>query len=209
MSTAIFKQRFKADQSASSPALHVRLWQGRATRFEVGLFNGAAIADITDIVSLNLRVKASQSDTGASLMSATVLAASLNVITVPQWTAGTHEAAVFTFTNAECNLAVAGVSQNYWLAVTALLTSGSIVPFGCGQLTVMRDNADAVGNPPENPDPALSLSDTDARYVRHDEAQELDEEAQLQALSNLGITITATRLTLPGGGFIFINKPNS
>lgn len=187
----IHTARIKADRAgrASIDNIAAGVWKGRAARLQVGLFESGAPASIGNIESVTLVVKASRESVDAALMSATVAAASLVQVTSAQWLAGTHQTAEFEFTNAETNLTVSGDKAEFWMAITAVLDSGDLVTYGHGKLVVYNDNADAVGDPPENPDPALTIVQGDARYVRG--------------------SVVGNKLVLSTGHFIYLNEPES
>lgn len=183
----------------SRSSLTVSFYRGMALTVEVAVFDAAAIASLAGVTSLTLMVKSSREATdAAALMSKAVT--SFESCTAPQWLAKTHQHAAFEFTAAECNLDLSGGSKaTFWLVFKALLSSGDEAILGTGLATCYEANATAAGDPPENPNPGISVSDADARFVRYDGAQTLTTEQATQALTNLGITLGATAITWPNG----------
>lgn len=62
----------------------------------------------------------------------------------------------------------------------------------------------------EAPDPAGDAAEAwlNARGVRFDRAQSLNGTQRNQALANLGMTVSADRITLPDGRYFFLNVPD-
>lgn len=150
-------QRIKADSTAAKDTaqLNATLWRGRAAVIQVGLFERGAAASLAGITSLTLLAKAARTAT-ATVISKTVLAAALTPCSTAQWTAGTHQHAAITLTAAEANVAMTAKSRVLHLVVKAQLSTGDEIIFGVGTLTVHDANAEPAGDPPENPEPAIS-----------------------------------------------------
>ena len=171
------------------PAVSLDLLRAMACRIQVAVFDAGGIASLSGVSSLTMLVKQDQTATDvAALMAATVAAADFETATVSGWVAGTAQQATFNFTAAETNLDLqGGARQRFWVVFKALLNSGSTVVLGSGWLMLHEANAGAVGNPPENPGPALDAAAADARFLRFDGEQVLTEGQQLQARANMGL----------------------
>lgn len=197
----------------SQAALTLDFYRAIPLSIEVAVFDAAGIASLTGVTSITLMVKATREGTdAAALMSKTV--SSFTSCTAPQWIAGTNEQAAFEFTAAECNLDLSGGSKAaFWLVFKGLLSTGDEVILGTGRATCYEANATAAGDPPENPNPAISLGDADARYVRYDGEQTLLSAQQLDVLTNLGLawlagaTLSTDRITLSNGKFLWLQVP--
>jgi len=150
----------------SQAALTLDFYRAIPLSIEVAVFDAAGIASLTGVTSLTLMVKATREGTdAAALMSQTV--SSFTSCTAPQWIAGTNEHAVFEFDSAECNLDLSGGAKAaFWLVFKALLSSGDEVILGTGRATCYEANAADAGDPPENPNPGISIASADARYLR-------------------------------------------
>lgn len=144
-----------------------KFWKGGALRLELGVFDGAAIYNVSGLTSITIRVRAGQQATG-HLMEKTVVAADFNLsLTTTQWDAGTHQHAVFSFTDTETNLDMDGHSQKeLWMVVSALTTGGERIIISAGPVTIIAPNWEV----PEDEDLAdtpaggISTAEADARY---------------------------------------------
>ena len=165
-------------------------WRGNATTFQFGFFDTAgALLDLTDVSSINLKIRASQTYGSTVLADKTVAAAALDLTTnSTTWGDGTKQHAEFAFTNAEMNLDPAGAKKAFWLVVTAAMADGSEVTMCAGSILFHEDNNAAADPPPENPGTAATIEETDARYVRYGAAQSLTSGQQDQAATNIGAT---------------------
>lgn len=206
------RQRLALSDVPTSVQLSLDAFRGLPFAVECALFESAAISTLTGITSITMLAKASREDTeSAALMASTVAAADFETCTLSQWVAGTSQHVTFEFTAAEANLDLSGSTKRVlWLVFKALLSSGDSVILGRGFLTLHEVNADATGTPPENPAPALSAAEADARFVRFDGTQTLETSEKLQALTNLGLawlagsTLANGKVTLSTGQTIFV-----
>lgn len=138
---------------------------GNATRFEFGFFDSENNpVDLSSVQSLNLKIQPSQTVRGV-LADKTVTALNTS-LTAQQWSLNTLSHIAFEFTNAEMNIFTEGARRVLWLVITAITTGGSEVTLAAGNFILHEDNNESVGTPPENPGPALSLEQGDARYLR-------------------------------------------
>jgi hypothetical protein len=209
------RQRLSLEDLPTHTQISLDAFRGIAFAVESALFSGSAISDLSGISSVTMLVKASREDTeSAALMASTVAAADFGNCTLTQWVAGTHQHVTFAFDAAEANLDLQGSTKRIlWLVFKALFSSGDSVILGRGFLTLHEANAEATGTPPENPAPALSAAEADARFVRFDGAQTLQSAERLQALTNLGLAWLAGaskaggKITLSDGSVIWIEAP--
>lgn len=144
-------------------------WKAGALRVEAAFFDRTTPLDLATVESITLRVRGSQTG-GEHLMESTVEAADLNLtLTADQWTAGTHQHAVFAFTESDTNLDVLAdrTSKELWLVLSALQTDGRRVILGAGPIVIHDANFDVADDidPPDPADPNLSLGEADARYA--------------------------------------------
>ncbi len=144
-------------------------WKAGALRIEAAIFDRSTPLDLSNITSITLRVRGSQTG-GAHLMESTVAAAALNLtLTAAQWDAGTHQHAVFTFTESDTNLDVLAnrTSKQLWLVLTALQNDGRRIILGAGPIILHDPNFDVADDisPPDPTDPNISLGEADARYA--------------------------------------------
>lgn len=143
-------------------------WKSGALLIEAAFFDRTTPLDLATVESITLRVRGSQTG-GEHLMESTVEAASLNLtLTTDQWNAGTHQHAVFAFTESDTNLDVLAdlTSKELWLVLSALQTDGRRVILGAGTIVIHDANFDVAADidPPDPSDPNLSLGEADSRY---------------------------------------------
>lgn len=133
-----------------------QLWRANPATVAVALFAGPALADVGDVVLVELLGRASQTDATALLYSSSDdIAADL---TLEQWTAGTGEHVLMHLSEAQTNLTTdARGRRSMWLAIRATYGSGAVQTIECGSLEIVSAN-DAPGPPPpENPGPAATV----------------------------------------------------
>jgi hypothetical protein len=139
-------------------------WQANATDIEIAVFNTDTIASVSDLTSINCKIQPSQIKE-LILADSTVASGSLDdTTTAATWTDGTQQHALFSFTNAEMNLAVPGSVQEFWLVFTGLTTAGSEVTLGAGKFFIHQDNNEAGDPPATNLGTAITIEEADARY---------------------------------------------
>ena len=174
MSTLTKKRvRIKLDQDLGIPFSisnvltgdSAETWQANATDIEIAVFNTDAIASVSDLTSINCKIQPSQIKE-LILADSTVASGSLDdTTTAATWTDGTQQHALFSFTNAEMNLAVPGSVQEFWLVFTGLTTAGSEVTLGAGKFFIHQDNNEAGDPPATNLGTAITIEEADARYA--------------------------------------------
>lgn len=137
------------------------IWAGGDTILHLGVFNGAATVDLTNVASIKAQVKTfiggKPSDPSiAVLFEDEVLAADIvSTITEADWTAESAQHATFNFTNAQTAISAA----TYWIFFTAILNDGKIIPLGGGPFKIVEDGVGATTVTEDTP--AIVLSDGD------------------------------------------------
>lgn len=169
------KVRFSADYRATFGSATLRdqftaqgieTVRGNATRFEIAFYEGDAIADLSEVESLNLKIQPSQTVDGV-LADQTLELADLDLtVDAESWADGTKQHAVFEFTSAEMNISPGGASRVLWLVVTAITIDGEELTLAAGNLTLHEDNNGSLATPPESPGAYLTVEQADARFVR-------------------------------------------
>lgn len=179
-------QRLKLSTTAiTAQPLTLSFWRGVPLRVQVAVFDHLDTADMDEVDALVIMVKRDRSDLdSAALMSLTQ--PTLSSCTANQWIAKTHQHASFEFTAAECNLDLQGsIKGVFHVVFKAVLSDGSELILGIGQAVCYEANAGAVGDPPTNPEPALTQAVADLRYIQ--------------------ATLSGDRITFPDGKFIYLN----
>lgn len=130
--------------------------RARAVQFEIGIFDGPTLDDITDIQAITLEVKADV--ISAALFTQTLAAIQLTTgLTPDQWENGqdSYCHAMFTFLEGVTGLDLGGATQkNFILVVTALTSIGNFT-VGTSVLTVVNDGGLTAANTPAAGDPAF------------------------------------------------------
>lgn len=151
-------------------ASSIEIIRGNGTDFQIGIFDAIddSVAVISDLASLNLRIRASQTSGSTILADKTVAAASFDeTLTTGTWDDGTKQHAVFSFSNAEMNIDPEGKSKVLWLVLTGISDAGDEVTLAAGTITLHEDNNVDADPPPENPGTTLTLEEGDARWVQY------------------------------------------
>jgi hypothetical protein len=130
--------------------------RARAVQFEIGIFDGANLDDITDIQTITLECKADVDS--AALFTQTLAAASLTPgLTPDQWANGqdSYCHAMFTFLEGVTGLNLGGATQKQFILVVTALTSIGNLTVGTTVLTVVNDGGLTAANTPAAGDPAF------------------------------------------------------
>lgn len=185
------------------------VWRASAVALELGLFSAGASVTLADYSSITLRVRKARMAADV-LLEKTVAFASLTACTATQWAAGTHEHARIELASTEMNLAMSSKLDTLHITVSAVLAvGGSTEVLGMGELILHDANA-VPGTVAENADPATSLAECDARFLRYDSPQTLLEAQQLAVLTALGLawlagsTLANGKVTLSSGQVIWV-----
>lgn len=145
--TARFDQ-VKEMRTAAAPVL----WRGDDVAFEVGLFRGAELVDISNFASMTLEIKTNDlaGITGVPLASRTVPAGSLDAtLDAASWADESKQHVLFAFTGAETVFDLGGeLEKVFYLTLSGLTTDVPVrrVTFGYGLLKVKESGV--TGLPP-------------------------------------------------------------
>lgn len=145
--TARFEQ-VKEVRTAAAPVL----WRGNDVAFEVGLFRGTELLDISNFASMTLEIKANDvaGITGIPLASRTVSAGNLDgTLEAASWADESKQHALFAFSGAETAFDLGGeLEKVFYFALFGLTTDVPVrrVMFGYGLLKVKESGA--TGLPP-------------------------------------------------------------
>lgn len=132
--------------------------RARAVQFEIGIFDGDTLDDISDIVTITLEVKATID--GVRLFTRTLNAGDLKGnLTPDQWLGGIDSNchAMFTFPEIETAVDMGGATiaeKQFLLIVTALTSIGNLT-VGRTTLTIVNDGGLTTANAPAAGDPAF------------------------------------------------------
>lgn len=145
--TARFDQ-VKDVRTAAAPVL----WRGNDVAFEVGLFRGTELLDISNFASMTLEIKANDvaGITGIPLASRTIAAGNLDgTLNAAAWADESKQHALFAFSGAETAFDLGGeLERVFYFALFGLTTDVPVrrVMFGFGLLKVKESGA--TGLPP-------------------------------------------------------------
>lgn len=158
---------FRDQLTGSTP----EMWRGNDYRVEIGAFvglaGGAPSSDdnVVDVLasawqSLTIEVKTAPSSVG-NLMAKTVSA--FTPLTAAGWNAFTAAHATVEFSAEETNIA----EGSYHCVISVITTAGKCITLGASTLRVREDGAHlSVPAPPVNPGDAITLGQSDARYIK-------------------------------------------
>lgn len=157
--------RLKLTQpSVSQTPVALSAWRGNATDIDVAIYDDAGVAEISDVQSITLRVKADRL-IETSLIEQVVSAfdATLDDAT---WLDGTKQHLTYELSNEDMMRDLSGTTSNtFWIVFLAILTDGSELTLGAGNLTIHEDNSEASPLTPSTASTAISLEQADARYI--------------------------------------------
>lgn len=145
--TARFEQ-VKEVRTAAAPVL----WRGNDVAFEVGLFRGAELLDISNFASMTLEIKTNDAVgiTGTPLASRTIPTGNLDgTLDAASWADESKQHALFAFNGAETAFDLGGeLEKVFYFALFGLTTDVPVrrVMFGFGLLKVKESGA--TGLPP-------------------------------------------------------------
>jgi hypothetical protein len=152
-----------------------KIWRGTALYVEVGMYyDGAFVDSVTGITSLHLDILSASDRDGAPLLQKTD--ASIDTISSADWTGDTDSKyhARFALTSAETQFDMTAAVDNLlslWFVVHALLTDGSYVTLGAGQVIVEEDGAQNGLAVVTSPSPAYRLQDGELQLWNPDQSK--------------------------------------
>lgn len=178
MTTIYTRKRIRLKvQTSSSNALIDGLtgsapyfWRGDDVQFELGLFFGDTLLDVSQYATITLDVKTSANKTGAALMSKTITTENVdNTLTNETWLDGTQQHIVLSFSNTETALNLGGSDGvSYWFVVYGTTNDSPTrkVVLGAGMVTCMEGgNTGGVSAPPDG-QYYITQAASDSRYNR-------------------------------------------
>ena len=148
-----------------------QFWNGTNVRFELGLvYNGLIIPDVSNVDSITVLVKDSNSRSGRAMMSKTISSADIDrTVTDATWQDGSKQHVVVAFDHTETVMAVQGIQSNFWMVISAVINSGTGSPqtivIGAGTI-VVSVGGQSVTTPSSVSSPTyLTADESDARYL--------------------------------------------
>jgi hypothetical protein len=130
-------------------------YRGDDIEIDIGLGeNGALLVSLSNVASVTAQLFAAENDTNAPMISATVLAASMNLaLTQTEWTNNSTPFyhAAFVIPNAQTAIGLNGASSvNYWLRITAQTTDSParLITLLDGPITVKDGPISTASAPP-------------------------------------------------------------
>jgi hypothetical protein len=153
------------------------LWRGNDVQIELGIFFGAEVVDVTNIASVTVEAKESQTSPTSPVISK--LVDDLNAaLTLATWQDGTGAHAVIPLTATETNIDLDGAAEkSFWLTVSAITTDAYAITLGTSYLQIREDNAGTAGTPPTNDPTYLTAAETTALVASKAEQSEVDSLA--------------------------------
>lgn len=170
--------RQKLDASTNTE-LALNVYQANATNIDFAIYMGSKVADISDLTSINVKVRPSRQS--SKILADKTSATFDNSLTDSTWRDGSKQHARLFFTNAELNLTIPNdhCSSTFWVVVTAMLTGGNERTLATGYLTMSKDNNNAADPPPTNPGTAITVEQANGLY-----ASKADTDAHKSNKSN-------------------------
>lgn len=165
--TARYDQ-IKDVRTAAAPIL----WRGNDVEFEIGLFRGADLLDVSNFASMTLELKTNDITgiTGTPLMSRTISGAQIsNVLTAQTWTDETAQHALFAFAGSETNLSLGGELEQVFYLVISGTTNDSpsrLITFGFALVKIKECGVAGTGEPPAPLAAYYTAAQSDARYLQ-------------------------------------------
>jgi hypothetical protein len=184
-----------------------QFWNGVDLQFELGIFRGAALADISNFDSITVELKTSADRTGQPLMSKVLSNGSFNnSLSLNAWNAGSaaDSHALVAFSNSETNLFLSDDSVTFWLVISALTndTPAHKIVLGATPLNVV-EGGEGVTPPAYVTTPIYyTAAQSDARYTLSVDLSGI--ESSLSALDSEMTAVTSTaNACMPRSGGIF------
>jgi len=126
------------------------LWRGLDARLEIGVFEAAAVQDLSSLASLNLEVDVSQDSILDPVLTKSIPAASFdNTLDASTWADGSKQHALFELSEAEMNFQLCGrKSRTFWYIFYGVRASDAKkIPLSQGDLVIKEFNAGNVSGP--------------------------------------------------------------
>jgi hypothetical protein len=184
-----------------------QFWNGVDLQFELAVFYGATLSDISNFDSITIDLKKSDPRTGLPLMSATIPSNQLNEsLTLQAWQGGAPADchALVTFTNAQTNLELSDDTDTFWLVVSAL-TADSLahkIVLGATPLNV-TEGGEGVTPPASVVEPTYyTAAQSDARFQRTVDLTAIDNSISTLNGEMTAVTATADAALPKAGGTV-------
>jgi hypothetical protein len=167
---AVDTSRFDQVKDVTTAAAPV-LWRGNDAAFEIALFRGTTLLDISNFASMTLEVKENTlaGIVGFPLMSSTVLAAAFNnSLTTTVWDAETSQHALFAFTGDETNLSLdSALEKTFYLVLSGVTTDSPSrrVMFGSTLLKIRECGVEGTGEPVVAQEKYYTAAECDSRFA--------------------------------------------
>lgn len=182
-----------------------QFWNGVDLQFELGIFYGSALVDVSNFDSITVDLKMSDPRTGLPLMSQTIASGSLNSgLSLNAWNGGApadcHALAVFT--NEETNLFLSDDVVSFWLVVSALTNDspGHKVVLGATPINVV-EGGDGVTPPASVVNPTYyTAAQSDSRYTRAVDLTSINSSIATLNTEMTAVTTTANSALPKAGG---------
>ncbi len=126
-----------------------KLWRGRDVRFEIGVFYGEDVIDVSAWELFSLSIKPVTDRGGAALASKST--SDINAaLTADDWEDQTSQHFVIEFTADEMLLDMDGNDdKQFWAVIPGTSVEGASETFGCGAMTLVDDGTTGgTSNPP-------------------------------------------------------------
>jgi len=197
-------------------------WNGTNLDFQIGLFDGSSLMDISYVDSITLEVKDANSKTALPYMSVTLASDQLdNTVTSDTWADGSQQHAVISFAASETVLPLTADSTTFWMVVSAMINKpGDAEPhqvvFGAGAITCNESGYDQ--SPPSSVSQPtyLTAQQSDARYAARLDNTQRDARItslELNKMAASGGTFTGAvalaagvKITIPSNGLKLTNQ---
>ena len=134
-----------AELTADLPAV----WQGRALRFQCGIFKTESVSEssFSNVVSFTLSISRDRRE-NCELVTETLALASMDVngaIPLVDWEAGTTQHLTFQLSGEQMAVTLFDPDERLWWTLIAELDSGEVVTAGAGFITFREDGAPGGG----------------------------------------------------------------
>ena len=145
------------------------MYRGNWARFEVIVYWKDAIADLSNVASLTLKIMGT--DRSTAKVSKTISAAEITTVpTASGWTDGSAQHAAFEFTGEEMNFSLGEslLEETFYLVLSGVTNDspGHDITYGTSSLKLIEDGVGAAGTPPVNDPLYYTQADADARFAQ-------------------------------------------
>lgn len=184
-----------------------QFWNGVDLQFELAIFYGALLADISNFDSITIDLKEADPRTGLPLMSATIGSGQLHeTLTLQAWQGGaaTDCHALIAFTNEQTNLDLKDDAVTYWLVISAITADSPAhkIVLGATPLNVV-EGGEGVEPPASVVEPTYyTAAQSDARYSRTVDLTTINNQLSTLNGEMTAVTTTANAALPQAGGTV-------